>query len=673
MSDLALDRVRGAWHAAGLMWEDKSGGVAVAQAPGHTTKDRSVALRQIDGQLLMHCHAGEDTADVLAEVGLTIKDLFDNKTGVEYRYPGGSIATRSITKEFRQRPVKGDNTLFHADQLPDDTTVPVYIVEGEKDVLVAETVGAAAVSTRQGAQTKAARWDWTPLAGRPVIVVQDKDEPGEKHAHDVIDALDSITSDVRLTEADIDSKGADLSDHIMAGKTLEQLVPIDAPRVGRRINLTPASQVKTGRVRWAMDDWIPCGQLTLLAGREGIGKSTIAVDLAAKVSLGTLDGELAGTPGNVLYVHTEDSREHTVKPRLVAAGADLDRVFFVDVATEYSDTSTLVLPHDLAALEQVVADNHITLIVLDAATSAMSSELSGRDDRDVRRFLEPLAAMADRQDCVVLGLCHFGKRDGADSGKLILGSIAWSQVARSVLSAALDDETGELIVTNTKGNLAKRTRSESARIVTTAVEAGDGMADVGRIEWTGETDRDARDLLNSGAERGDADERNDAEQILLEIVADNGGSVDAKEAKKEAKAAGLSDAVINRARVKAKIKTSKTGFGGGWVWSYDFTNEDRSAPRSHEDREDRTHTRMQSSQPSVQSSATLAPVQPSCSAAESAVLDALDTTYGLEYKSVLSAVPVRYRDDTKELLGTLQAVGIVRYDGQKYYRTSEAA
>src|SRR5690606_38441844 len=128
-------------------------------------------------------------------------------------------------------------------------------------------------------------------------------------------------------------------------------------------------------------------------------------------------------------------------------------------------------------------------------TSAMSSELSGKDDRQVRQFLEPLAQLAARRDCVVLGLCHFGKRDGNDTGKLILGSIAWSQVARSVLSVARDDESGNLIVTNTKGNLAPRTRSMEAVIESATVPTDDGVAEVGLLRWLGESERDARDLL----------------------------------------------------------------------------------------------------------------------------------------------------------------------------------
>src|SRR5690606_39021967 len=185
------------------------------------------------------------------------------------------------------------------------------------------------------------------------------------------------------------------------------------------------------------------------------------------------------------------------------------RVLFVDVHTELTNTGTLILPADILGLDQLVVDEEVSFIVLDAATSAMSSDLSGKDDRQVRQFLEPLSQLAARRDCVVLGLCHFGKRDGADTGKLILGSIAWSQVARSVLSVAKDEDSGNLIVTNTKANLAPRTRSMEAVIESAPVLTDDGTAEVGVLRWLGETTVDARDLL--GGDDGDqAQDRTEA-------------------------------------------------------------------------------------------------------------------------------------------------------------------
>lgn len=555
---LAIDRLREAWQKQGLAWKDTSSSTASAQAPGHSGKDQSVSVRQIDGQVLIHCHAGEDTADVLDAMGLTSGDLFDNPRGVEYRYQDGRVVNRTPNKKFRQSGNTAGNALYRVETLPTDRTATVFVAEGEKDVHALESVGAVAVCGAMGAG-KSKKFDWTPLEGRPVTIVADNDEPGYKHAAEVAELLDGLAASVVLVRA---AEGKDAADHIAAGHPLGEFVPLDHRPKGRRLNITRGTDIRPQRIRWVMPDWIPAASLTLLAGREGLGKSTIAARICADITRGTLEGEYHGQPRNVLYVHTEDSREHTVAPRLQVAGADMSRVVFVDVATEYSDHATLTLPTDAIALEQLVARENIGLVVLDAATSAMSAELSGRDDRDVRQFLEPLAMLAARQSTAVLGLVHFGKRDGADTGKLILGSIAWSQVARSVLSVALDEDSGNLVVTNTKGNLAPRTRSQEAAIVNGTVDTDDGPAEVGVCQWGETTDRDARDLLAGEDEAG---ERTEAEKWLEDFLKFNGDSF-SSDIKAEAAKEKLAWRTVQRAKKSLKVGDRDVGFPRKSQW-----------------------------------------------------------------------------------------------------------
>ncbi|MGB3303731.1 MAG: AAA family ATPase [Gordonia sp. (in: high G+C Gram-positive bacteria)] len=318
---------------------------------------------------------------------------------------------------------------------------------------------------------------------------------------------------------------------------------------GRRLRVTLGSAVNPKRIEWWEPYWIALGALTLLAGREGLGKSTIAVHWAARE---TRAGRY------VIYFHSEDSREHTVVPRLLAAGADLNFVIFIDVQTEYTENGTVILPYDLEALDQLILEYMVTFIVLDAATSAMSSTLSGKDDRQVRQYLEPLSQLAARHNIVILGLVHFGKRDGADSGKLILGSIAWSQVARSVLSVALDPDSGKLVVTNTKGNLAPRTRSVEAHIVSTAVVIDGEQTEIGVLEWLGETTADARDFLSGE----DGQSNRDVDDWLREYLrAERRKATDVFQA---ADANGFSKDQVKRAKKRVGVNAIKEG--PSWFW-----------------------------------------------------------------------------------------------------------
>ncbi|WP_454175060.1 AAA family ATPase [Gordonia sputi] len=292
-------------------------------------------------------------------------------------------------------------------------------------------------------------------------------------------------------------------------KLPDNVTPLPSPpprpsvaTTGRRIVTARASEIEAKVVEWWEDCWIPRAALSLIAGREGLGKSTVTVDFAARE---TQQG------GVVLYLDSEDSRTHTIRPRLEAAGADLDRVHFLTVLDDEDGEefeSSLSLPRDFALLRQVVEQLGVTFIVLDAASSFIDQELKSNQDRDIRRYLEPFRKLAEDFNLVVVGIVHFGKRDSIDSGKLILGSIAWSQVARSVLSMAHNKETDQLVITNSKGNLAPRRRSEKLAVVSRPLTIDNITTSVGGIEWLGESDVEATDLLSqeSGSKLDDLGE-----------------------------------------------------------------------------------------------------------------------------------------------------------------------
>jgi hypothetical protein len=109
------------------------------------------------------------------------------------------------------------------------------------------------------------------------------------------------------------------------------VVPNGRRPPGRQVMVTLASQIKPRPVRWLWPDRIPAGALTLLAGREGIGKSLVGVHLAAQLTRGTLPGARYGKPSRVMFATSEDAWEFTMVPRLLAAGADLERVGRVQV------------------------------------------------------------------------------------------------------------------------------------------------------------------------------------------------------------------------------------------------------------------------------------------------------------------------------------------------------
>src|SRR5690606_13922362 len=115
----------------------------------------------------------------------------------------------------------------------------------------------------------------------------------------------------------------------------------------RRVRSQPLTQIKRRRRQYLWEHRLPLGELTILAGHAGIGKSQAAVWLAARVSRGELPGELYGTPAPVLYLGTEDSWEYTLVPQFDAAGADPDKVFRLFAETETGEEDVVSLAVDL--------------------------------------------------------------------------------------------------------------------------------------------------------------------------------------------------------------------------------------------------------------------------------------------------------------------------------------
>ncbi|MCX2929270.1 AAA family ATPase [Mycobacterium sp. CVI_P3] len=268
---------------------------------------------------------------------------------------------------------------------------------------------------------------------------------------------------------------------------------------GRKVVVTRGSAITPRRIEWWETDIIVKGEINLLAARENSGKSTLAAAWAARETQ-------AG--GTVLWVGTEESREYAQVPRLIAAGADMGRVVFVDIDPTGAAAilGALQFPLDLPHIEDVIRRHQVTMIVLDPCKGLVPSDFKGNDDVAVRQYLEPIGALCNRTGVTLIGLAHFGKRDSRDPGKLLLGSIAWSQVARSVISVAEDPDTDTRVLTNTKANYSSQARSIEFRIVSQAIDTADGPAFMGAVEWIGDTAKDARQLLGEPHRADDPEE-----------------------------------------------------------------------------------------------------------------------------------------------------------------------
>jgi hypothetical protein len=346
----------------------------------------------------------------------------------------------------------------------------------------------------------------------------------------------------------------------------------DRTEVGRSVRLTAASDIPLRRPVWLWQDRIPASAITLMSGREGIGKSLALAWVSARVTRGQLPGVLRGQPRAVIYAATEDSWSHTIGPRLVAAGANLDMVFRADVLTDETMIGALSLPLDIAALFGEAEARGVALLACDPLLSLLSDRIDANKEQQLRRALEPLKSAAELGACTVVGLAHWNKSGGTDPLSMIIGARAWTGVARAVHSLARDpaDEDGGCVLSLDKCNVGPTWPAIPALryvIRTKEVDTQDGLAEVGALEFTGETTRGVRDILAEAAtDPADRTERDEAAAWLTDYLTEHGGQAPREELIKAARAEGFAEATLKRARTRAGVSTVSAGFPRRTTW-----------------------------------------------------------------------------------------------------------
>jgi hypothetical protein len=523
MPDSAYERIISALRDHGSRVTETGRGTASAQCPAHEDRSPSLSVTASSERVLMHCHRECAIEDVLAELQMTKADLYDErptyKRPVVYRYDDGRIVKRWYDAEGRKRFAQENAgptaTLFHLAELEKAPLHRyVFLCEGEADVAAIEHEGGVATTAPQGAGSFA-KVDVSPLAGRLVTCIVDRDASGDKWAAQVAYALEGVADRYRFVRA---KAGKDASDHFAAGHGLTDFEPYNPPLADdavpsdlepvRMLRFSAASDMGISRVRWLhgheQGGHIPLGAITLLAGREGIGKSTITYDFISKVTNGLLPGEFYGAPKGVVIYATEDDWEPVILPRLFAAEADTSKVFRVD-AYEGDEKDWIRFPRDLVQLTRMCREHDVALVVLDPIMSIIDGKLDTHKDREVREVLDPLARFAATAEVSVVGLIHVNKSGTSDPLNSIMGSRAFSAVARSVLYCIAmqrpegDEGPEEFLFSQEKCNLGPKQGSQRYRIETVPLAAGttDDPFTVytSRVDWGTPDDRRAADVM----------------------------------------------------------------------------------------------------------------------------------------------------------------------------------
>ena len=341
------------------------------------------------------------------------------------------------------------------------------------------------------------------------------------------------------------------------------------------------SSVEPRRVEWLWPGYIPLGKITEMSGKQGIGKSTLAYDIAARISTGRPmpDGRASdlGGPADCLLIATnEDNLADTIKPRLIAARADHRRIHAAPSI------------HSLAGIDglrDVITAKRVRFVFIDALMSMIPAGTDSYKDDSVRRLLHPLAALAEETDCAILTNRHVrkGASSALDAG---IGSTAFSAVARSGLVVGREGgDTGRCVLAVAKGNLSAESERPSWAfdVVSDLVDFGDGgkPMKVGRIDWVGPSDVTAESITTRGMSQ-DTDLVEECADYLRELLAD--GPLATKEVSAACADLGYRGRILREAQKRLGITRKDKGLsnsGRGTPWMMRLPDSHSSpAPRA---------------------------------------------------------------------------------------------
>lgn len=345
----------------------------------------------------------------------------------------------------------------------------------------------------------------------------------------------------------------------------------------RRAVAIPASAVRRERVEWLAPGLIPFGVVTLLVGDPGLGKSLYTCWLASRLSRGEF-----GEPASGLMVTAEDSLSHTVRPRLEAAGADLERIAFVQMSSGGLEDG-LRLPDDVAELDRLVADQGARLVVIDPLMAHLPESVNSWRDQSVRLALAPLHALAEKNGCSVLVVAHLNKGLSADPIRRTGGSIGITAAVRSALLLARDpdDPDGEegrrRVLAHFKCNVAPPAESLTyeVRAVLLPASADGPQVETARLDELGISPHRGRALLEQHPDSQEGSALDDAKDFLRTELAV--GPRPVKEIKAAANTAGIAEKTLRRAKDELGVKAAKSDFHGGWTWALPTPAEDSQA------------------------------------------------------------------------------------------------
>lgn len=307
-------------------------------------------------------------------------------------------------------------------------------------------------------------------------------------------------------------------------------IALKEPSKPETVKIIRMSDVELTPVEWLWKPYLPFGKLSVLQGNPGEGKTYFAMHLAAACTNGKLLPNMERMePFNVIYQTAEDGLGDTVKPRLIEAGADLDRVLVID-------DSDVQLTLSDERIEKAIVENNARLVIIDPIQAYLGADVDMNRANEVRPIFMRLGQVAQRTGCAILLIGHLNKAAGMQSLQRGLGSIDIAAAVRSVMFIGkLKHDPTMRILTHEKSSLAPP-----------GVSLAFSLGDEGGFRWVGEYDITADEML-SGIEPQRETKTQQAKDLICTLLA-GGKQVLSEDIDKAALERGIPGRIVRDAK-----------------------------------------------------------------------------------------------------------------------------
>ena len=341
------------------------------------------------------------------------------------------------------------------------------------------------------------------LSERPdmerVFLCLDADKAGEDACKRLVALLPDTVSVTRIQPTRKDWNDVLVHRAEIPNRNYFKSIVLKEPSKPETVKIIRMSDVELTPVEWLWKPYLPFGKLSVLQGNPGEGKTYFAMHLAAACTSGKLLPNME--PFNVIYQTAEDGLGDTVKPRLIEAGADLDRVLVID-------DSEVQLTLSDERIEKAIIENNARLVIIDPIQAYLGADVDMNRANEVRPIFMWLGQVAQRTGCAILLIGHLNKAAGMQSLQRGLGSIDIAAAVRSVMFIGkLKHDPTMRILTHEKSSLAPPGASLAF-----------SLGDEGGFRWVGEYDITADEML-SGIEPQRETKTQQAKDLICALLA----------------------------------------------------------------------------------------------------------------------------------------------------------